>query len=230
MTTKERKGLTQAEFQKMLNEAAENAVDKHFSATNTNINTPANDYVKALGLDGSDAEKAKENIPGWRFATLVKTIVATGNDYNAVRQVAAELGDGNAIKAMQAGDLTAGGAFIGGDIADEFIELLRPASAVRAMDPQTMELPKGVKDLPVFTGSATAAYVSEGASVTCLMCPLDHLRWCSCSRRSRSSVIPPWTILLPTLKWYLYVSRFFPMRKTLLSEPLFPNTDGACHT
>jgi len=160
--TKERKGLTQAEFQKMLNEAAENAVTKHFS---TNTNTPANDYVKALGLDGSDAKKAKENIPGWRFATLVKTIVATGNDYNAVRQVAAELGDGNAIKAMQAGDLTAGGAFIGGDIAAEFIELLRPASAVRAMDPQTMELPKGVKDLPVFTGSATAAYVAEGASV-----------------------------------------------------------------
>ena len=160
--TKERKGLTHGEFQRMLNEAAENAVDKHFTTT---TNTPATDFVKALGLDGSDAKKAKENVPGWRFATLVKTIVATGNDYNAVRQVAAELGDGNAIKSMQAGDLTAGGAFIGGDIAAEFIELLRPASAVRSMNPVTMELPKGVKDLPVFTGSATASYVAEGVAV-----------------------------------------------------------------
>ena len=145
----------------MLNEAASQAVKTHL----TNSYPPRVDYVDLLGLKGSNAKDSRDNVPGWRFATLVKTIVATGNDYNAVRQVAAELGDGNAIKSMQAGDFTAGGAFISGDIAAEFIELLRPVSAVRAMGPINVEIPRGVKSFPVFTGSATASYVSEGKAV-----------------------------------------------------------------
>ena len=39
------------------------------------------------------------------------------------------------------------------------------------------------------------------------MCAVGHFCWCSCSRRSRSLVIPRWTIRLPFSMWYLLVSR-----------------------
>ena len=70
------------------------------------------------------------------------------------------------VKALQAGDFTAGGAIIPDQFAAEVIDLLRARSVVRAAQPRTLPMPAGTLTLRKRTGGSTASYVGESQDIT----------------------------------------------------------------
>jgi HK97 family phage major capsid protein len=108
---------------------------------------------------------------GLGFAQMVRCMALGGGNPEAALRISKQLyGDSsratNAIsKAMAAGDMTAGGFLVPQDFADEVIDLLRPLSVVRAIQPNVVRIPRGQKDFPVLTTSATANYVGENQDI-----------------------------------------------------------------
>lgn len=69
-------------------------------------------------------------------------------------------------KALAAGDATAGGFIVREEVSSEIIELLRPNSVVRLLNPRMMDMDTGTLTLPKVTGGVTAAYVGENQNIT----------------------------------------------------------------
>jgi HK97 family phage major capsid protein len=68
-------------------------------------------------------------------------------------------------KALSSSDLSSGGAFVPQELQSEIIELLRPASVVRSLNPTVMPLVNGTLDIPKLTGGAVAGYIGENQNV-----------------------------------------------------------------
>ena len=58
-----------------------------------------------------------------------------------------------------------GGFLVPVEMASEVIELLRPASAVMALGPNIVPMPRGNFSIPRMTGGASATYVGEGQTI-----------------------------------------------------------------
>lgn len=76
-----------------------------------------------------------------------------------------ELGD-TVVKALAAGDFTAGGFMVPEDMSNDIIDLLRPAVVVRAAGAPVVPMPRGTLTLPKQTGDITASYVGENQNIT----------------------------------------------------------------
>ncbi len=70
-----------------------------------------------------------------------------------------------AVKALQAGTADAGGFLVAPEFSAEVIELLRPRSVVRSLNPTTLPMDQGSLSIPKLTGGATAAYTGEGQNI-----------------------------------------------------------------
>jgi len=68
-------------------------------------------------------------------------------------------------KALAAGDATAGGFLVPEVFSREIIELLRPMSVVRRMNPVSVDLSGGTLRIPKLAGGATATYIGENRNV-----------------------------------------------------------------
>lgn len=71
--------------------------------------------------------------------------------------------DDLAFRALAAGDLTDGGFFITPQHDPDVIELLRPASVIRQLEPTILPMGSGILNLPKLTGGATAGYIGENS-------------------------------------------------------------------
>ncbi len=69
-------------------------------------------------------------------------------------------------KAMAATDAAAGGFLVPTQFSQDVIELLRPASIVRSLNPLVIPMPTGSLRIPKITTGATAAYQGENANIT----------------------------------------------------------------
>jgi HK97 family phage major capsid protein len=69
------------------------------------------------------------------------------------------------VKALMAGDATAGGFLVAPEFSSEVIELLRAASVVRQMNPVVLPMDQGTLSIPKLTGGATAAYTGESQNI-----------------------------------------------------------------
>ncbi|MAF25363.1 phage major capsid protein [bacterium] len=76
-----------------------------------------------------------------------------------------DLGD-VCVKALTAGDFTAGGFLVPDDLSQDMIPLLRAANVVRAMGTPTVPMPHGTLTLPKQTADISAAYVGESTDIT----------------------------------------------------------------
>lgn len=74
--------------------------------------------------------------------------------------------DDHVIKALSASDASAGGVLVPAEYSLELIELLRPASVVRRMNPTVLPLAKGNLSIPKLTGGASADYVGENQNIS----------------------------------------------------------------
>jgi HK97 family phage major capsid protein len=70
------------------------------------------------------------------------------------------------VKALMAGDATAGGFLVPPNFSAEVIELLRPMSVVRSLDPVIWPMPNGSAQISKLTGGADASYSGESRNIT----------------------------------------------------------------
>lgn len=68
-------------------------------------------------------------------------------------------------KALAAGDATAGGFLVPDVFSRDIIELLRPMSVVRRMNPVMVDLSGGTLRIPKLAGGAVATYIGENKNV-----------------------------------------------------------------
>ena len=122
-------------------------------------------------LKGGATVPNVQDQPGYGFAGMVRcAALAKGNPHSAMQFAKQMYGEQSKVhqgfrKALGAGDLTAGGFLVPETFSNEVIELLRPLSVVRAMEPRAARIPRGNLSIPKITGSATAQYVGENEDI-----------------------------------------------------------------
>lgn len=107
-------------------------------------------------------------------ATAASIMYARSGQYRSPEQILEQWGDKDLSKlmaetrekAMAAGSLADGGAFIPTQFSQDVIELLRPQSAVRKLGPNVIPMPVGSVRIPKITGGTTAYYQGENANAT----------------------------------------------------------------
>ena len=112
--------------------------------------------VREKGLDG---------------ARLLRAAAAARGDKTKALQFAKAANMGsrvvNAIeKSLLAGDFTSAGFIVPPDVATDIIDLLRPASVIRAAGAPVYPMPRGTLNLPKLTSGSTAYYVGEAQDIT----------------------------------------------------------------
>ena len=105
---------------------------------------------------------------GKKAAGCVAALMQGGGDLTKAEAFAnREFGKNSEItKALSASDFTAGGALLPEPVSMELIELLRPRSVVRRMDPQTFDLSDGGQlAVPRVSKDASANWISENEDI-----------------------------------------------------------------
>lgn len=74
-------------------------------------------------------------------------------------------GDGEYIRALSSSNVSQGGAFIQPQFSTDFIELLRPMSAVRKLNPMIVPMESGSLPIPKLTGGSAASYIGENTNL-----------------------------------------------------------------
>lgn len=109
----------------------------------------------------------RSDTAGLNFARWVRALGAGGGDRAQSIRWAKENGYPEIAAAMTSGNFGAGGALVPENfLGSEIIELLRPASAVRSLDPVLWPMEGGSATVPKLTGGATAAYKGEAKKAT----------------------------------------------------------------
>ncbi len=113
------------------------------------------------------AQEARKQGKGINLAKYIKALAATkGRVFEAHRLALNVWGEDDPVtKALASDDFAAGGAVVPPDFNEEIIELLRPMSVVRRLDPIIMDMPNGSLTMPKITGGVIAAYVGENVDI-----------------------------------------------------------------
>src|SRR5574341_851557 len=107
---------------------------------------------------------------GRDVARLLRCLAGSKGDVEKGLRIAKELfGEQSRVtqalaKQLAATSATAGGFLVGEEMSADVIELLRPASAVRQLNPVTVPMDNGTLNLPKITGGAAAAYIGENTN------------------------------------------------------------------
>lgn len=152
---------------KLLESEAKATVTQNFARLFSGING---------GQKGSDGQPAEL---GRAFARGIQCLILAKQDRTKALEVAKkrygkgaddvvawleggeESNAGFKVKALGSNDFDAGGALAPGGRTNEIIELLRPASVVRSLNPTVVPLDMGTLPIPRLSGGATATYTGE---------------------------------------------------------------------
>lgn len=104
--------------------------------------------------------------PGLRFARMTRTIAAAGGIPHVAQQIAEANGDSGLFANQNMSNGSSGGFLVPEDVSSEIIELLRPASAVRAMGARTVPMPNGNLTTNRRATGAMFAYAGEQEDTT----------------------------------------------------------------
>ena len=125
--------------------------------------TRFNDIMRGHGRGDGEDRKAKSAAVG-RMVRLLA--MAKGDHEKAIVYATKMFGaEDMAVKALSAGQADAGGFLVAPEFSAEVIELLRPMSVVRRMNPTTLPMDQGALSIPKISGGATAAYTGEGQNI-----------------------------------------------------------------
>ncbi|MBD1583493.1 phage major capsid protein [Pseudoalteromonas sp. S16_S37] len=109
-------------------------------------------------------KKEPEDYPGAKVARFGMAIAAGKGDLNLAQKFAAnEIGDKEVAMAVSTAE-DSGGALVPETLSNDFIELLRPKTVVRALGAQQLPLVNGNLTMPRHTGGATSGYKGENES------------------------------------------------------------------
>lgn len=103
---------------------------------------------------------------GESFGRFVRCLAAG----KGIGQFAAQIADEHyhdpvMAKALAAGSAGDGGFLVPGQYSTDLIELLRPASVVRALGARVLPMPNGTLQIPRITGGSSAAYIGENNNI-----------------------------------------------------------------
>ena len=99
---------------------------------------------------------------GLRFARMFRALAAGGGiPYVAAQIAEAQWGESGLFANQNLGTGAAGGFLVPEDVSSEVIELLRPASVVMALSPQTVDMPNGNLTMNRLATGAAAGYIGE---------------------------------------------------------------------
>lgn len=100
---------------------------------------------------------------GESLGIIVRALVSSKGDPQAAAKYAdAECGAPDIAAALNTATPSAGGYMIPPGYVPELIELLRPASVIRASGARTMPMPAGTLTMPKLASGSTASYIGEG--------------------------------------------------------------------
>ncbi|GEK08934.1 phage major capsid protein [Pseudoalteromonas peptidolytica] len=109
-------------------------------------------------------KKELKEYPGAKIARFGMAIAAGKGDLSLAENFAAkEIGDKDVALAVSTAE-GSGGALVPETLSDDFIELLRPKTVVRALGAQTVPLVNGNLTIPRHTGGAVSGYKGENES------------------------------------------------------------------
>ena len=126
--------------------------------------------AKPLGNKGSgygyEVLPKEPAAKGAKVARMIKAIGAVGGGGREAAHYAEQvLGDADVAMALNTGTASAGGVLVPQHFMGEIIELLRPASVVRSMQPTLLPMPNGNLTIPKMAGGATSAYIGENTDI-----------------------------------------------------------------
>lgn len=97
---------------------------------------------------------------------IIRSLAATRCNINAAAAFAHDvLKHADAQKALELGDMGAGGAMVPPAFIAEIIELLAAKAVVRSLNPTIIPMPNGATSQPKLTGGATAYYIGEAQAI-----------------------------------------------------------------
>ncbi|VWD22958.1 phage major capsid protein [Burkholderia contaminans] len=109
---------------------------------------------------------ASERQRGESLGIIVRSLVSSRGDLRAAANYAeTQCHAPDIAAALNTGTQSAGGFIVPPGYVPELIELLRPASVVRALGTRTMPMPAGTLTIPKLASGSTASYVSEGTDI-----------------------------------------------------------------
>jgi HK97 family phage major capsid protein len=148
--------------QSALEKEIRNIIKREYSGGPSKNLEDALDKSKSIKMN-KDSYKAK----GKTAAGCIFALGLTGgNRSEACRHSRKRFGDGHPItKALQSSDFESGGALLPVETSNEIIELLRPMSAVRRMDPPVQTLDANRVELPKTLESGSATWIGESTPI-----------------------------------------------------------------
>lgn len=109
----------------------------------------------------SEAEK------GTRAARVMRALAAGRGDPQRAASFARKAwdDDGEVLKALSAGESTGGGFLLSEEISAEVVELLKPASVVRSLNPVVVPMASGTLSIPKHTAGSSGGWIGENENV-----------------------------------------------------------------
>jgi HK97 family phage major capsid protein len=163
--------MTKAQLEGVITEIAGKAVAELRADLDKKAATSPADLAKMMADAVRGARPKEAGEKGLGVAQVVRAMAAARGDVERALKAAKEVwGDGPATeilshqKALSATDPGAGGVLLPPQYSEEIIELLRPMSAFRKLNPTIVPL-NGTLQIPRITGGATAAYTAENADI-----------------------------------------------------------------
>ena len=166
---KGKKSFTLTELKSMIQETVNSAVSNKVDEAVNPLKKQTTDWMQSVNFN---TNKRSEPIKtkGIGAARYVRALAfGQGSSDKAVHFAKKawndDLGD-NVVKALQAGDFTAGGALVPPEFAQEIIEQLRARTVIRAAGARTLPMNNGTLTIRKQTGTITSAYVGESQNIT----------------------------------------------------------------
>ncbi len=121
------------------------------------------DVMRGHGRTHDEEKEAKATAVG----RMVRLLAMAKGDHEKAQTYGAKMfgAEDMAVKALSAGQADAGGFLVSPEFSTEVIELLRPASVVRSLNPTTLPMDQGALSIPKLTGGASASYTGEGQNI-----------------------------------------------------------------
>lgn len=168
LTQEQREGLiamisefTRAELGPLVKEIVEEQIQK-----SSNVTGAANVAQLVQALKGTPHGRDEQK--GQAFGRIVRALASSKGDPERAGSFARKSwGDGDeVVKALAAGEATAGGFIVPPEYSDEIIELLTPMTAVRSLGARVLPMTNGNLQVPKITAGASAFYIGENANIT----------------------------------------------------------------
>lgn len=164
--------MTKDQLQGLIKEIVETAIKTRIEEHSAHVRNEHQAHLASLVAAARGAGGERKPEKGILAAQMILALAASvrslkqGQPVSAVDFARKQWGAESPVaKALSASDFAAGGALIPPEMAAEVIELLRPQSVVRRLNPVIYPMDSGTADIPKLTGGASASYVGENQNL-----------------------------------------------------------------